>query len=68
MASSICADTDAGTDLTCNADMGSADAQSLIRSAMRQTHLSARYYHSVLKVSCTIADLEDVAVSVAGGL
>jgi len=62
----------AGTDLTCNADMGPAeirkycilptDAQSLIRSAMRQMHLSARGYHRVLKVSRTIADLEDADV------
>lgn len=57
----------AGTKLTCNADMGpgeirefcklSADAQPLMRSAMRQMHLSARAYHRVLKVSRTIADL-----------
>ena len=62
----------AGTDLTCNADMGPAEirelcilpaeGQSLIRSAMRQMHLSARGYHRVLKVSRTIADLEDVDV------
>jgi magnesium chelatase family protein len=62
----------AGTDLMCNADMGPAeireycilptDGQSLIRSAMRQMHLSARGYHRVLKVSRTIADLEDVDV------
>lgn len=62
----------AGTDLTCNADMGPAeireyclltpDGQALIRSAMRQMHLSARAYHRVLKVSRTIADLEGVDV------
>ena len=39
-----------------------AEGQSLIRSAMRQMHLSARGYHRVLKVSRTIADLEDVDV------
>ncbi len=59
----------AGTDLACNADMGPAEireycilppeGQALIRSAMRQMHLSARAYHRVLKVSRTIADLED---------
>jgi magnesium chelatase family protein len=38
------------------------DGQSLIRSAMRQMHLSARGYHRVLKVSRTIADLEDADV------
>jgi len=58
----------AGTPLTCNADMGPAEireycvlppeGQSLIRSAMRQMHLSARTYHRILKVSRTIADLE----------
>ena len=62
----------AGTPLTCNADMGPAEirefcclppeGQTLIRSAMRQMHLSARAYHRVLKVSRTIADLADVDV------
>ncbi|MBN1246837.1 MAG: YifB family Mg chelatase-like AAA ATPase [Anaerolineae bacterium] len=62
----------AGTTLTCNADMGPSeireyclltpDGQALIRSAMRQMHLSARAYHRVLKVSRTIADLEGVDV------
>jgi magnesium chelatase family protein len=59
----------AGTGLTTNADMGPAEireycilqpaGQALIRSAMRQMHLSARAYHRVLKVSRTIADLAD---------
>jgi len=54
--------------LVCNADMGPGEvrqfctlqdeAQALIRSAMRQMHLSARGYHRVLKVARTIADLE----------
>jgi magnesium chelatase family protein len=60
-----------GTGLTCNADMGPGhirefcalppEGQALIRSAMRQMHLSARGYHRVLKVSRTIADLENSA-------
>ncbi|MBN1260477.1 MAG: YifB family Mg chelatase-like AAA ATPase [Anaerolineae bacterium] len=54
--------------LACNADMGPAelrqfctlgnDVQALMRTAMRQMHLSARAYHRVLKVARTIADLE----------
>lgn len=60
-----------GVGLVCNADMGPAelrqfcglrdDAQALMRTAMRQMHLSARAYHRVLKVSRTIADLEGAA-------
>ena len=62
----------AGTNLTCSADMGPAEireyciplaeGQSLICSAMRQMHLSARGYHRALKVSRTIADPEHVDV------
>ena len=69
MTTSICADTDAGTDQTCSGDVGPAayrilpiDAQSAIRSAMRRMHLSAGGDHGVLKASRTIADLEDVDV------
>ena len=61
----------ADTPLICNADMGPAqirqfcklntEAQGLIRTAMRQMHLSARGYHRILKVSRTIADLEGTA-------
>ncbi|MGC9400767.1 MAG: YifB family Mg chelatase-like AAA ATPase [Anaerolineae bacterium] len=61
----------AGTPLVCNADMRPGeirqfcalrdDAQTLVRTAMRQMHLSARGYHRVLKVSRTIADLEGSA-------
>ncbi len=52
---------------TCNADMGPADvrthckvepaAQTLLRAAMNQLHLSARAFHRTLKVARTIADL-----------
>ena len=62
----------AGTNLTCSADMGPAEireycillaeGQSLICSAMRQMHLSARGYHRVLKLSRTIAEPEDADV------
>jgi len=61
-ASSIDTDTATGTDLMSNADIVPTDAESLVRSAMRQMHLSARGYHRVLKVSRTIADLEGVDV------
>ena len=53
--------------LMTNADMGVAEirkfcrlddaGESLMRSAMRQLHLSARAFHRVLKLSRTIADL-----------
>jgi magnesium chelatase family protein len=56
-----------GTSLVCNADMGPAEirqycqvdaaAQSLLKAAMQQMHLSARAYHRVLKLGRTIADL-----------
>ena len=61
----------AGTGLVCNADMGPGElrefcalrgeTQALMRSAMRQMHLSARAYHRVLKISRTVADLEGSA-------
>ena len=58
-----------GTKLSGNADMTPAEvkqfclteptAQSLLRAAMKQLHLTARAFHRILKVSRTIADLED---------
>jgi magnesium chelatase family protein len=56
--------------LTCNADMGprevrqicvlDGEGETLIRSALRQMHLSARAYHRILKLARTIADVEGV--------
>ncbi len=56
------------TKLRCNADMTPKEvkefctvesaAQSLLRAAMKQLHLTARAFHRVLKLSRTIADLE----------
>ena len=56
------------TKLRCNADMTPGEvkefcavepaAQSLLRAAMKQLHLSARAFHRILKLSRTIADLE----------
>jgi len=34
-------------------------AQSLLRTAMKQLHLTARAFHRILKLSRTIADLEN---------
>ena len=57
----------AGTNLYCNADMGTSEVREfcklddtgrqLMRSAMAQLSLSARAFHRVLKVARTIADL-----------
>jgi magnesium chelatase family protein len=57
-----------GTQLKCNADMtpkevkefctGEPAAQSLLRAAMKQLHLTGRAFHRILKLSRTIADLE----------
>jgi len=54
---------------TCNADMTAKDVlefchltsrgKDVLHTAMRQLHLSARAYHRVLKVSRTIADLDN---------
>ncbi len=56
-----------GTELFCNADMGTSEVREfcqleingkqLMRSAMSQLGLSARAFHRVLKVARTIADL-----------
>ncbi len=56
------------TELKCNADMTAREvkdfcqvesaAQGLLRTAMKQFHLTARAFHHVLKLSLTIADLE----------
>jgi len=58
----------AGTNLTCNADMGPAEVReycrvdeagrSLLKAAMRQLAMSARAFHRILKLARTIADLE----------
>ena len=57
-----------GIKLKCNADMTPKEvkefctvepaAQSLLRAAMKQLHLTARAFHRILKLSRTIADLE----------
>ncbi|MBI2953208.1 MAG: YifB family Mg chelatase-like AAA ATPase [Chloroflexi bacterium] len=56
-----------GTKVLCNAEMGPGEvrelckvdlaAQSLLKAAMNQLHLSARGFHRVLKLARTIADL-----------
>jgi magnesium chelatase family protein len=58
-----------GMGLACNAEMGAAEirefcqveesAQSLLKAAMKQLYLSARAFHRILKLACTIADLEN---------
>ena len=62
-------DNGAGGRILTNSEMGvreislycklDAEGESLMRSAMQQMNLSARGYHRVLKVSRTIADLEN---------
>ncbi len=57
-----------GTKLVCNAEMTPAEvrahcvtdesAQSLLKAAMNQMHLSARAFHRILKLARTVADLE----------
>ena len=58
-----------GTKLRANADMmprevkefclAEPDAQNLLRTAMKQFHLTGRAFHRILKLSRTIADLEN---------
>jgi magnesium chelatase family protein len=57
----------AGTRLTSNAEMGPKEvrsycpvepaAQTLLKAAVQQLHLSARAFHRTLKLARTIADL-----------
>jgi magnesium chelatase family protein len=57
-----------GTKLTCNTEMTPIEvkkfcrvdppSQSLLRTAMKQLHLTARAFHRILKVARTIADLD----------
>ena len=57
-----------GTKLTCNTEMTPIEvkefcrieppSQSLLRTAMKQLHLTARAFHRVLKLARTIADLD----------
>jgi len=61
-----------GTKLTCNTEMTPAEvrefcqtedsAQSLLKAAMNQLHLSARAFHRILKLARTIADLENTDI------
>jgi len=61
-----------GTKLTCNAEMTPVEvkefcqveppAQSLLRTAMKQLHLTARAFHRVLKLARTIADLDSADI------
>ena len=43
-------------------------AQSLLRTAMKQLHLTARAFHRVLKLARTIADLDEADVIKANHL
>jgi magnesium chelatase family protein len=57
-----------GSKMICNAEMTPAEvrafcntdssANSLLKAAMNQMHLSARAFHRILKLARTIADLE----------
>lgn len=60
-----------GTRLACNAEMTPVEvkrfcrleptAQNLLRTAMKQLHLTARAFHRILKLARTIADLDNGA-------
>ncbi len=68
----------AGTKLTCNTEMTPIEvkefcrvdtsAQSLLRTAMKQLHLTARAFHRVLKLARTIADLDGADIIKANHL
>ena len=55
--------------LTCNAEMSASDirqfckidaaAQSLMKTAMKQIHFTARGFHRTLKLARTVADLDN---------
>jgi len=55
--------------LTCNAEMSASDirqfckidaaAQSLMKTAMKQIHFTARAFHRTLKLARTVADLDN---------
>jgi magnesium chelatase family protein len=59
----------AGSKIACNAEMTPVEvrefcrmeeaAQSLLKAAMTQLHLSARAFHRIQKLALTIADLEN---------
>lgn len=61
-----------GTKLTCNADMTPIEirefcetdpaAQKLLQAAVQQLSLSARSFHHIVKLSRTIADLDDAEI------
>ena len=58
--------------LTCNAEMTPVEikefcmleptAQNLLRTAMKQLHLTARAFHRILKLALTIADLDEYEI------
>jgi magnesium chelatase family protein len=67
-----------GTKLTCNTEMTPIEvkefcrvdppAQSLLRTAMKQLHLTARAFHRILKLARTIADLDSADIIKANHL
>jgi magnesium chelatase family protein len=67
-----------GTKLTCNTEMTPIEvkefcrvdppSQSLLRTAMKQLHLTARAFHRILKLARTIADLDGADIIKANHL
>jgi magnesium chelatase family protein len=67
-----------GTRLTCNTEMTPIEvkefchvdppSQSLLRTAMKQLHLTARAFHRILKLARTIADLDGADIIKANHL